>query len=109
MFQGHPRLVKAISILFKNILGRELDPYSEIFVSCGAYMGMYCAINGHCQEGDEVIIVDPSFNCYAPQVMAAGAKPVFVPLRYSKLIIRWVRHALQYRAEGLQLLPYIHN
>lgn len=56
----------------------------EVFISCGAYEGLYCCIQGHVEAGDEVLIVEPFFECYEPMVRAAGGKAVFIPLRPTK-------------------------
>nr|XP_018908432.1 PREDICTED: kynurenine--oxoglutarate transaminase 3 isoform X1 [Bemisia tabaci] len=78
---GHPRLVNAIADLYSKLIGRKLDPLSEILVTIGAYEALYCAIHGNVGPGDEVIIVEPYFDCYEPMTISAGGTPVFIPLR----------------------------
>lgn len=78
---GHPRLVKAIAKLYSTLLERDIDPYKEILITCGAYEALYCIINGQISEGDEVIIIEPYFDCYEPMVKAAGGTARFIPLK----------------------------
>lgn len=79
--QGHPRLVNAISTLYSRLIERPIDPKTEVLVTVGAYEALYCALMGHVNPGDEVIIVEPFFDCYEPMTLLAGGIPVFIPLR----------------------------
>lgn len=45
MFQGHPRLVEAISTLYSKLVDRKIDPYTEILVTSGAYEALHSAIH----------------------------------------------------------------
>lgn len=42
--------------------------------------GLYCAIMGLVNPGEEVILFDPSYDCYRPQVQMAGGKSIGIPL-----------------------------
>uniref|UniRef100_H0XBD1 Kynurenine--oxoglutarate transaminase 3 n=1 Tax=Otolemur garnettii TaxID=30611 RepID=H0XBD1_OTOGA len=59
---GHPSLVKALSCLYEKLYQHQ-------------------TIQGLIDEGDEVIIIVPFYDCYEPMVRMAGATPVFIPLR----------------------------
>lgn len=77
---GHPRLVKALKNLYSGLVNQDINEQTEILVTTGAYEALYCAIQGHVGDGDEVIVMEPFFDCYEPMVRAAGGVPRFIPL-----------------------------
>ncbi|XP_072388610.1 kynurenine aminotransferase-like [Diabrotica undecimpunctata] len=77
---GHPRLVKAIANLYSPLIGRDLDERNEVITTSGAYEALFSAISGHTDKGDEVIVLEPFFDCYEPMIKYAGGVPVFIPL-----------------------------
>ncbi len=81
--QGHPRLISALSKVYDRLLERPtpLDGNREILVTDGAYEALYTAILGFVNPGDEVIIVEPYFDCYEPMVKLGGGTPKYAPLR----------------------------
>jgi methionine transaminase len=65
------------------------DPETEITVTAGATQGLYTAINAFVKEGDEVIIIEPAYDSYAPAVELAGGKPVFFQSVNAGWTINW--------------------
>jgi kynurenine---oxoglutarate transaminase / cysteine-S-conjugate beta-lyase / glutamine---phenylpyruvate transaminase len=81
---GHPRLVNALSKLYSQYIGREINPMSEVLVTVGAYQSLYNSIMGHVEEGDEVIIFEPYYICYYNMIRAAGGTVKTVTLKPTK-------------------------
>ncbi|KAG7303913.1 hypothetical protein JYU34_010826 [Plutella xylostella] len=78
---GHPSLVKNLSRLYSPLFGREIDPMNEVLVTCGAYEALYSAILGHVDSGDEVVVIEPFFDCYDFMIRMAGGVPRFIALK----------------------------
>ncbi|KAJ3169427.1 Kynurenine--oxoglutarate transaminase 3 [Geranomyces variabilis] len=80
--EGHIRLAKALATYYTAKLGRRaLDPLSEILTCAGASEAIHCAMQAFINSGDEVIIMQPFYDCYEPSVRFAGGVPVFTSLR----------------------------
>ena len=78
---GHPALLEEIARLTISNYGRHLNPATEILVTSGATQGIFTAIQALVNHGEEVIILDPAYDCYAPAVILAGARPVHINMR----------------------------
>jgi aspartate/methionine/tyrosine aminotransferase len=62
-------------------LGLEIDPETEITVTCGSTEGMISAMMATVDPGEEVIVFEPFYENYAPDAILSDAKPRYVPLR----------------------------
>lgn len=62
-------------------LGLDVDPETEITVTCGSTEAMLVALLSLINPGDEVILSQPYYENYWPDCVLAGATPRFVPLR----------------------------
>ena len=78
---GVPILKERLAEHAEQFYGLSVDPVSEIQVTVGASGGLFCGLLGIVNPGDEVIVIEPYFDIYVPQIMMAGGVPVYVPLR----------------------------
>jgi methionine transaminase len=77
---GYSPLLERIAQLVSDSYGRKADPATEILVTAGATQGIFTAIQALVNTGDEVIILDPAYDCYDAPVILCGAKPVHIAL-----------------------------
>ena len=78
---GHPRLVQSLATLYSKLVNKEINANTEVIVTVGGYEALYAAIQGHIDIGDEVVIIEPFFDCYEPMVSMAGGVCRFIPLK----------------------------
>src|SRR5258708_5229385 len=71
----------AIARKTKHYLGLDIDPETEITVTCGSTEGMIAAMMATVDPGEEVIIFEPFYENYAPDAILSDALPRYVPLR----------------------------
>lgn len=78
---GNPALLGKLAVLIDQQYGRTLNPMEEILVTAGATQAIFAAIQALVNTGEEVVILDPSYDCYEPPVVLTGAVPVRIPLQ----------------------------
>jgi aminotransferase len=71
----------AIAEKTKRHLGLDVDPETEITVTCGSTEGMIAAMMATVDPGEEVVVFEPFYENYAPDAVLSGATPRYVPLR----------------------------
>jgi methionine aminotransferase len=90
---GLPALAEAIADSAARRHGWRIDPGSEVTVTAGGTEALFAAIHAVVRAGDEVVLLDPSYDSYGPAAELAGARVVRVPLRLSDFGIDWERLA----------------
>jgi aspartate/methionine/tyrosine aminotransferase len=78
--RGHGRLQQALGRILEPSLGFAPDPTLEVTVHCGATQALHATMQALLEPGDEVIVLEPQFDTYTPQILLAGGVPVYVPL-----------------------------
>ena len=77
---GLPTLRETIAAKVQRLYGFGYDPDAEVTVTAGGTQAIFTALGAVVHPGDEVIIVDPAYDCYAPTVELFGGRPVHVRL-----------------------------
>lgn len=78
---GIQELREALSLYLERLYKISYDPGDELLITVGVSEAMYLALNATLNPGDEVIIPEPCFVSYAPEVVFAGGTPVMVETR----------------------------
>lgn len=61
-------------------IGREINPNTEIVVTCGGTEAMMSAMMTICNPGDKVLVFSPFYENYGADAILSGAEPIYVPL-----------------------------
>ena len=72
---GLPPLLEKIAALTQKSYGRTVNPSTEILITAGATEGIFAAIQALVNPNEEVIILDPSYDCYETPVLLCNAIP----------------------------------
>ena len=78
---GMPAVREAIAKHAARFYGQKLAPETDVLVTAGATEGVFAAILGLTDPGDEAIVFEPVYDTYVPNLVMAGVTPRYVPLR----------------------------
>ena len=78
---GAPELREAVATHAKRFYGLEVDWRHEVMVTCGATEALAACLLGLINPGDEVVLLEPLYDCYLPMVRLAGGIPKLVQLK----------------------------
>lgn len=77
---GTVSLRKAVANHVAHFYNLDIDPMSGVVVTSGATEGIFSSVLGLVDPGDEVIVMEPYYDSYVPNIIMANAVPVYVPL-----------------------------
>ncbi|MBZ2207532.1 pyridoxal phosphate-dependent aminotransferase [Massilia soli] len=91
MMAGVPALREAIAAKVAALYGHAYDPLAEITITSGASQAVQTAILCCVHPGDEVIVIEPAYDCYLPNIALAGgvAVPVSMALGDDGYSVPW--------------------
>ena len=81
---GVAELRNGICQKIQNLYGHHYDPDSEITITGGGTQGVLTTILACVSPGDEVVIIEPAFDCYRPAIELAGGKTIAVSLQVKR-------------------------
>ncbi|PZO30386.1 MAG: methionine aminotransferase [Flavobacteriaceae bacterium] len=77
---GFPPLLDKIALLTQKSYNRKVTASTDILVTAGATEGIFATIQALVNKGEEVLILDPSYDCYETPVLLCNAKPIRINL-----------------------------
>jgi N-succinyldiaminopimelate aminotransferase len=77
---GLPVLRQAVAAHANRFYNLDVDPDGGVLATPGATEAVFASVMGLVDAGDEVIVIEPYFDSYVPNILMAGATPVYVPL-----------------------------
>ena len=86
---GLPMLRQAIAVDFAKRYHVTIDADKEITITPGATYAIYTAFTSILQAGDEVVVLEPAYDSYIPNIEMNGAKAVIVPLSSPGFDVDW--------------------
>ncbi len=86
---GLPALRNVIAEKIFGLYQQQINADTEITVTPGGTYAIYTALTAVLQPGDEVIVFEPAYDSYIPNVEINGAVPVLIPLTYPDYKIDW--------------------
>ena len=86
---GLPLLRQRISEKVGSLYSTHIDPETEITITPGGTYAIYTALTTVIQPGDEVMVFEPAYDSYIPNIEINGGVPVLIPMTYPDYRIDW--------------------
>jgi L-glutamine---4-(methylsulfanyl)-2-oxobutanoate aminotransferase len=78
---GAPNFRRALATKHARFSGQDVDPDTNMVVTCGSTEAMMAAMMTACNPGDRVVVFSPFYENYVADTILSGAEPIYVPLR----------------------------
>jgi methionine aminotransferase len=101
--QGVIQLRETIANIISTCYHSHYNPDTEITITAGATQGIYTAIAAFINKGDEVIVFEPAYDSYIPNIEINGGVAIRIPLVYPDYHIDWeaVKGAINSRTKAI--------
>ncbi len=87
--QGVPQLREVLCEKMEKLYGAKYNPDTEVNITSGGTQAIYSALTAFVREGDEVIVIEPAYDCYVPAIELNGGIPIYVQLKSPNHTIDW--------------------
>ena len=108
--QGYMPLRESITEKVEYLYQVKISPDTQITITPGGTYAIYTALTTVLQPGDEVIVFEPAYDSYIPNIEINGAVPVLIDLNFPEYKIDWneVRKKITHKTRVI-LLNSPHN
>jgi methionine aminotransferase len=86
---GYPLLRERLCEKAAKLYGANINPDTQITVTPGGTYAIYTSLTTVLRPGDEVIVFEPAYDSYIPNIEINGATPVLISLQYPDYSIPW--------------------
>src|SRR5664279_1953903 len=87
--QGYTPLREALAEKVESLYKTVVSPDTQITITPGGTYAIYTALTTVLQPGDEVIVFEPAYDSYIPNIEVNGAKAIRIPLSFPNYKIDW--------------------
>ena len=86
---GLANLREVIAEKIQSLYSTTVDPESQVTVTPGGTYAIYTSLTTVLKPGDEVIVFEPAYDSYIPNIVINGAIPVLIELKFPEFKIDW--------------------
>lgn len=103
--QGYMPLREVLAEKIQSLYNTSVNPDTQITITPGGTYAIYTALTTILQPGDEVIIFEPAYDSYIPNVEINGAIPILIDLKFPEYRIDWdkVRQKISSKTKMIML------